>query len=194
MWPIILGLCSGWFGGTFRRFPFSIVSNATTVLTLISFLRRQAQFSQFLSTNSSITTSRYFRLIALACTEAMFTTPLAIFSLVINATSAPMEPWISWENTHYNFGRVGQVPAVLWRSDPLIVAGLTLTKWSCVICAFVFFIFFGFASEARRNYSSALTKLFLTCGLKKPATTINEKSRYANDCPLVVFSLIARQA
>jgi hypothetical protein len=157
------------------------------VLTLISFLRRQAQFSQFLSGNSSLTASRYFRLIALACTEVMCTTPLAIFSMVINATSAPIEPWISWENTHYNFSRVGQVPAVLWRSDNMIVVGLTLTKWSSVICAFIFFIFFGFATEARKNYSIAFTKLLLVCRLKKPATTINEKSRCAIDSRLLLF-------
>lgn len=153
-------------------------SDNTAVLTLVSFLRRQAQFSQLFSANSSLTASRYFRLIALASTEVMFTTPLAVFSLVINATSAPIEPWISWENTHYDFSRVGQVPAVLWRSDHLIVAGLTLTKWSSVICAFTFFIFFGFATEARKNYSSAFFKLLLICRLKKPTTTINEKSRY----------------
>ena len=161
-------------------FETRALTSPPTVLTLISFIRRQAQFSQFLSANSSLTTSRYFRLIALACTEVMFTTPLAIFSMVINATSAPIEPWISWENTHYHFSRVGQVPAVIWRSDNLVVVGLTLTKWSSVICAFIFFIFFGFATEARRNYSSAFTKLLLICRLKKQASTLDEKSRYGN--------------
>lgn len=155
------------------------------VLTLVSFLRRQAQFNQFLSTNSSLTASRYFRLIALACTEVMCITPLAVFSMVINATSAPIEPWISWENTHYHFSRVGQVPAVIWRSDYLILVGLTLTKWSCVICAFIFFIFFGFATEARKNYTSAFTGLLLACRLRRLATTIDEKSGYGNSWPLL---------
>lgn len=169
-------------------------SNTTTVLTLVSFVRRQAQFSQFFSANSSLTASRYFRLIALACTEVMCTTPLAIFSMVINLTSAPIEPWISWENTHYHFSRVGQVPAVIWRSNNLVVAGLTLTKWSSVVCAFTFFTFFGFATEARKNYSSAFTKLLIICRFKKPATSIDEKIGYANDWvsllrfPLMVFS------
>jgi len=126
---------------------------------------------------------------ALACTEILCTAPLAIFSMVINATAAPIAPWVSWEDTHYDFGRVGQVPAVIWQRNHLIVAGLTLTKWSGVVCAFIFFFFFGFAAEARRHYSSVLTKFLLTCRLKKPASS-NEKSGYVNDSSsLLVFPL-----
>lgn len=152
------------------------VSDAALALTLVSFLRRQAQFSQFLSANSSLTSSRYFRLMALACTEMMCTTPLAVFSIILNATAVSVLPWPGWEAVHYDFGRVGQVPAVLWRSNHLLVAGYTLTKWSSVICALLFFIFFGFASEARKQYSSAFSKLLRVCRLKKPTSPVNEKS------------------
>ena len=113
---------------------------------------------------------------ALACTEILCTTPLAILSIVVNATAAPVAPWVSWEETHYGFDRVGQVPAVVWRSNHAIVLGLSLTKWSSVVCAFIFFLFFGFAAEARKHYSSAFTKLLLVCRLKKPASPHAEKS------------------
>ena len=170
-----------------------LIYGAILVLTLISFIRRQAQFSQFLSTNSSLTASRYFRLMALACTEILCTTPLAIFQITLNATAAPIMPWVSWEDTHYGFDRVGQIPAVIWRGSHLVVAGLTLTKWSSVICAFIFFIFFGFAAEARRHYSGAFIKLLLVCRLKKPASSIDEKSGYVNDSSsLIVSPLIIR--
>ena len=153
-----------------------MVFDVTLVLTLLSFVRRQAQFSQFLSAQSSLTASRYFRLMALACTEILCTTPLAVFSIVINATAAPVAPWVSWDETHYDFGRVGQVPAVIWRRNHLIVAGLSLSKWSSVFCAFIFFIFFGFGAEARKHYSSAFTKLLLVFGPKKPTPPLTEKS------------------
>ena len=113
---------------------------------------------------------------ALACTEMLCTTPLALFSIVLNATAAPVVPWVSWEETHYDFDRVGEIPAVIWRSSHPLVVGYTLTKWSSVICAFIFFIFFGFAAEARKHYSSAFIKLLLVCRLKKPAPSLNEKS------------------
>ena len=153
---------------------------SVVVLTLVSFVRRQAQFSQFLSAGSSLTTSRYFRLMALACTEMMCTTPLAIFSITINVTAAPVIPWLSWEDTHYNFDRVGQIPALIWRTNHLLVAGYTLTKWSSVICAFLFFVFFGFASEARKYYSSAFIKILHACGFRKPVSAVNEKSGYVD--------------
>ena len=159
----------------------NMVSDTISVLTLISFVRRQAQFSQFLSANSSLTASRYFRLMALACTEILCTTPLAILVIVLNATAAPIMPWISWEDTHYDFSRVGQIPAAIWRSSNLLVAGYTLTKWSSVICAFIFIIFFGFAAEARKHYSNALTKLLPVRRLKTPVSSINEKFGYAID-------------
>ena len=173
------------------------VSDAATVLTLISFVRRHAQFSQFLSANSSLTAGRYFRLMALACTEMLCTTPLAVFSIILNATGAPVVPWVSWEDTHYDFDRVGQVPAVIWRSNHLLVIGYTLTKWSSVFCAFIFFIFFGFGAEARKHYSSAFSKLLLVCRLKKPASPLTEKSGSVNNyLPLTVLSFltIIRQA
>ena len=160
----------------FSGFDSYAVSDVIVVLTLISFLRRHTQFTQFLSANSSLTASRYFRLMALACTEILCTTPLAVFSMIINATAGPIAPWVSWEETHYDFDRVGQVPAVIWRSNHLIVLGLSLTKWSSVVCAFIFFIFFGFAAEARKHYSRAFTKLLLVCRLKKPASPLTEKS------------------
>jgi len=169
-------------------FSLNPVSNTGSVLTLISFVRRQAQFGQFLSGNSTLSASRYFRLMALACTEVLFTIPMAIFSIVLNTTNAPIMPWISWEDTHYNFGRVGQVPAVLWRSNPRVAVAYILTKWSCVICAFIFFIFFGLAPEARRHYSTTLNRLLLVCRLKKPASPTNEKSGYVNDCSLLPLS------
>jgi len=159
----------------------NMVPDMGLVLTLISFVRRQAQFSQFLSGNSTLSTGRYFRLMALACTEVLLTTPLAIFSISLNVANGTA-PWISWEDTHYDFGRIGQVPAVIWRSNPRIAAGYILTQWSCVICAFIFFIFFGFAAEARRHYSSAFNRLLLVCRLKKAAPSTNEKSGYVNGC------------
>ena len=180
--PSLSGFVRGASAVRFSSTYLNVVSNITLVLTLTSFVRRQAQFSQFLSSNSSLTTSRYFRLMALACTEMLCTIPLAVLEIVLNATAAPVMPWTSWEDTHYHFSRVGQIPAVLWRSNHLVVVGYTLTRWSCVICAFLFFIFFGFATEARKYYSKTFTKVLLACCLKKPASTTSEKPGYVNKC------------
>jgi pheromone a factor receptor len=97
--------------------------------------------------------ARYFRLMALAMSEILFTTPLAVFTLYLNTALSPIGPWKSWEDTHFGYERVRQIPAFLWRSDRTHVISLEFTRWVAPLCALVFFAFFGFADEARKNYS-----------------------------------------
>lgn len=128
------------------------------VLSLRAFARRRLQFNQFMNSNtSSLTMGRYFRLMALAMSDILFTTPLAIFTIWLNASSGPPSPWISWEDTHYNYSRVDLFPALLWRSQPSVAMMMEFTRWVTPLCAYVFFAFFGFADEAKKNYF----KLFL---------------------------------
>ncbi|TFY78496.1 hypothetical protein EWM64_g5516 [Hericium alpestre] len=139
MWPVVLGS----------------ISLVYCALSLRAFARRRAEFSEFLSSNKTMTVSRYFRLMALATTEMCCTVPLAIFVIVLNVTGGPMEPWISWENVHFAFSRVDQIPAVLWRIDHMVVVSIELSRWLLPVCALLFFGFFGFAAEARRHYRMA---------------------------------------
>ena len=137
------------------------IFHTVIVLSLREFSARRAQFSQFLSLNKSLTISRYFRLMALAMTDIVFTTPLAIFIIWLNATATPIGPWISWEDTHFGYSRVDQVPSVIWHMNHLVVISMELTRWLTPLCAFIFFGFFGFADEAQRHYRwlfGALTK------------------------------------
>ncbi|TRM58341.1 pheromone A receptor-domain-containing protein [Schizophyllum amplum] len=139
MWPVLVGF----------------VSAIYSVLTLVHFNRHRLQFSQFLHSNSTLSVSRYLRLMALALTEIMCTTPMGIFVIILNAKATPVSPYVSWEATHWGYSRVDQVPAILWRSDRLLVASYELTRWSSPAIGFIFFFYFGFAQEARRNYAAA---------------------------------------
>ncbi|KAH7911855.1 pheromone A receptor-domain-containing protein [Hygrophoropsis aurantiaca] len=151
-WPIIIGLISAGYCG----------------LSLRAFYTRRAQFNQFLASNTSLNASRYFRLMALAMTEILCTIPLAAFMIWLNTAAQPVEPWISWADTHGDFSRVGQYPSLLWTRDYLLVVAMQLTRWFVVICAFVFFGFFGFAAEARKNYRAAFWAVAKLFG-RKPA-------------------------
>ncbi|OAX32935.1 STE3-domain-containing protein [Rhizopogon vinicolor AM-OR11-026] len=146
-WPIIIGL----------------VSSVYCALSLRAFYRRRVQFNQFLASNTSLSASRYFRLMALAMTEILCTIPLASFMIWLNSAAQPVQPWVSWEYVHYDFSRVVQYPSILWTRNFLLVLAIQLTRWFVVICAFIFFAFFGFAAEARKNYGIAfwsVAKLF----------------------------------
>ncbi|KAJ7278694.1 pheromone A receptor-domain-containing protein [Mycena rebaudengoi] len=147
---------------------FGLVSATYALLTLRAFLQR-AQFATLLTNNSALTPNRYFRLMALASLELLFNIPLSSYGLYLSASREPINPWVSWANTHADFGFVGQVPAILWRSDPHTRATVELSRWAGVICALVFFAFFGFAAEARKHYALAFWAVAKRLGFTPPA-------------------------
>ncbi|THU76386.1 STE3-like pheromone receptor [Dendrothele bispora CBS 962.96] len=134
-WPIALGCAS---------FVYS-------ALNLRNFYRQRLQFAQF-SSLSAMNTSRYLRLMILSMVDMMFTVPLGIFIIYSGTKGVPLQPWISWEDTHFDFGQVHFFPALLWRFKPSYRIAVELTRWSSVFCAFLFFALFGFASEAKKHY------------------------------------------
>jgi pheromone a factor receptor len=127
-----------------------------SVRTIFIFRRRQAQFNELLSSNSNLNSNRYFRLMCLAAIEVICTVPLSIYEIYLNVTLGVISPWISWANTHAEFSRVDQIPAILWRNNPVLASSLELSRWLVVVCGFVFFAFFGFADEAQKHYRLAL--------------------------------------
>jgi hypothetical protein len=132
--------------------------------------------------------TRYFRLMALAMSEIIFTTPLAIFTMYLNTALSPIGPWISWADTHYEYFRVRQIPAILWRSDRTHVIALEFTRWVAPLCALLFFAFFGFAHEARKNYSRLFFWIFRPFGSQSQG----EKLRSTKDTASIGFALLLR--
>ncbi|TFK95865.1 putative fungal pheromoneG-protein-coupled receptor [Pterulicium gracile] len=160
MWPVIFG----------------VVSAVYCVLSLLAFRRRQLDLQQFMHTNKSMTINRYLRLMALASVETICTTPLAIFVIVLNSTTMPVQSWVSWEDTHFNFSRVAQIPSVMWRTNHLLVVSLQLSRWAPILCAFVFFMFFGFAEESRKNYAALFRSIARYIGLSRFHSTMQSKN------------------
>lgn len=115
-------------------------------------MKRRAQFNEFVTSTTSLTISRYFRLMALATVEILCTTPIAAYGIYLNATLSPIQPWKGLADAHYNYSHIGHYPSVVWRSNHYNAIAMELTRWSLVFCALVFFGFFGFADEARKNY------------------------------------------
>ncbi|KAK0460303.1 pheromone A receptor-domain-containing protein [Armillaria novae-zelandiae] len=130
------------------------VSSIFCLFTIRSFLRRRLQFNQFLSSNSSLTANRYFRLMALASIELLVNIPVSTYGLYININRTEIHPWVSWANTHYGWYIIDKYPALLWRMNPYTVVAVELSRWSTVFVAFVFFAFFGFSDEARKHYKA----------------------------------------
>ena len=161
------------FGTLTRRCPFP-------VLTLRAFMIRRAQFSQFVSLNSSLTMNRYFRLMCLAMAEICFTIPISTYGLYLNITSKPIYPWRSWSDIHSGWYTIDVYPANLFRLNQTAVVTLELSRWSLVLCAFTFFAFFGFADEARKNYKYFCTEIAKRVELFDGSTnrSTTEKARF----------------
>ncbi|KAI9462940.1 pheromone A receptor-domain-containing protein [Russula earlei] len=121
-------------------------------------------FKEVITFNGGLNRGRYLRLIALSSVEILGTIPLGTYFIVSNAKMG-VTPWISWDDTHSNYSRVVQIAAFIWKSDPATVVSIELYRWLLVLCAFIFFAFFGFAVEARRHYRLAFTSLASCIGL-----------------------------
>nr|BAE47138.1 RCB1 [Pholiota nameko] len=145
----------------------SAVSACYCILTLRAFMRRRAQFSQLISSTASLSINRYFRLMCLATCEIIFTVPLSSYGLYLNITTKPIYRWISWSDTHFDWYTIGAFPAILWRSNSLVVIPLELNRWSIILCALVFFAFFGFAGEARKHYLIVLRAIVNRLGVSR---------------------------
>lgn len=129
--------------------------SAGLAMTVRIFWKRRVQFAEVLSKNSSLTVSRYLRLIVLCCVEMACTVPLGAFSIYINNAGLHIAKWISWSNTHYNFSFVEIFPAETWENRRAFYVSVQMGRWIYPCSAILFFALFGFASEARRNYRIA---------------------------------------
>lgn len=119
-------------------------------LALHNFVRRRLTFALHLDqSNSAMTTNRYLRLIAMALTEMVLGISLTAFNLFSNV-SLGLRPWISWENVHSNFSRVGLFPTSTL--PPQLVTNMMIVWWTLPASSIIFFAFFGFGEEPLNEY------------------------------------------
>lgn len=161
-WPIVIGLISTAYAcEAFLRLSFINLSLTLIwyylVTTIWLVYRHRRNFNSLIKDSHNLNSSRYIRLMCLGGTEIL-TVPLASWALAVTIQGG-VSPWISWADTHSDFGRVDLVPAVLWRSSSLGVMNYEMYRWFLVLCAFVFFGFFGFADEAIKNYRLVYTSV-----------------------------------
>jgi pheromone a factor receptor len=142
-----------------------LFSATYAILTIIAFYKNGSQFNAILSSNGGdITSNRFIRLMCLASFEVLFNIPIALYFISLQA-QVPLNPYISWDNVHFNFSDVQEIPSIIWRSNYSEEIAEELSRWSVVFCAFGFFMFFGFADEARKNYRYAFQSVAKRVGL-----------------------------
>lgn len=133
-------------------------------------------FDAIQSQNKLLTANRYLRLQGMAIADLLVSVPISLFSLIFNAAYNPMNPWISWADTHADFFRVQQWPSLWWRQSNVLGVTIELNRWMPIVAAIVYFGFFGFAQEARKNYRSALDSVGRVTGIEKLLPTFKSSS------------------
>ncbi|KAJ1300850.1 hypothetical protein OPQ81_002490 [Rhizoctonia solani] len=136
MWPILIGFVSLFY----------------SFFTIGELVHRRRQFSTTLSAaHSGLNASQYFRLMALAATDLLFSLPMSLFVLITNLKNIQI-PWISWADTHQNFWTVKFMTWQYVEFFPPFMTLLQIFRWSPPAMAIVFFIYFGVAGEATADY------------------------------------------
>jgi len=152
-----------------------IITMVYCVLNMRIFWRSSRMFNGMLGSNKNSNQSRYNRLIALSASQIFTTLPVSLFGLYLDTHILTVNPWISWDNTHSDYSFVGQYPSIMWRADPVSGVIFELQRWIPVLAAFLFFVFFGFAEEARKHYRKAYS--FASSSLHLPDFSSSSKSK-----------------
>ncbi|KAG9227017.1 hypothetical protein CCMSSC00406_0008989 [Pleurotus cornucopiae] len=132
--PLLIGLASGVYG----------------VLNVRVLYSRQSELKRLLSAgNITIDFSEYYRLFCLGTIDAIFTIPLATWTMYTLMTHTPFRPWI-WADVKLNYNSIWLLPRPYWESYSSVQ--FKVGQWFNVLCALVFFAFFGCSKEARARY------------------------------------------
>ena len=138
-WPIPIGLASAVFA----------------FLALRGALDRTRDLKLLQIVEPDLSTSCYYRLMALAAANILFTIPLAIYMIATNLSEG-LYPYRGFADLHSNFGRVESMAAIAWRQNATAVSLINFRIWTPIACALLFFAIFGFTAEARAQYQRVL--------------------------------------
>ncbi|KAG8809402.1 a-factor receptor, partial [Serendipita sp. 399] len=164
----ILILCWPWV--------ISCISMIYTILTVRAFLRRRSTFNELLrSQGTGLNVHRYIRLMALASTEVLFVFPMTLTLFIRNITVGKPLPYRSWAYVHSNFGRIQYISRFFLTRSKETVILFEISRWCMPFSAILFFLFFGLASEARKQYKRTWNSLMRQLGITSPSLIFVDK-------------------
>lgn len=131
----------------------SLVSSGYVICAIYHFIRYRKEFNSFLgSSTSTFTSDRYKRLMLFSSFETLLILPLSVYELYMATYLSPVQPYISWADTHSDWNRVDLHPLIFMKVVPRIWINLTLVSWSIPFAGVAFFGFFGLGERQRTAY------------------------------------------
>ncbi|KAF8890818.1 GPCR fungal pheromone mating factor [Gymnopilus junonius] len=130
---------------------FSLGSFVLSALAFRNFWIRRITFARHLQSNSALTPSRYFRLMAMSLVQMFWGIAVTAFNMWFTMRDG-LRPWISFSDVHFNFSRVVVFPTIFIPQQDLLFT--YLLWWAVPVSTFLFFIFFAFGRDAMKEYSA----------------------------------------
>jgi pheromone a factor receptor len=159
-------------------------------LSIRAFLKTRQQFKQVLSnSNSGINMSRYFRLMALASTDIVFSLPFSLYLLVSNLQNK-QDAWVSWDVTHAKFSIPTILPMIILKTFPSSYKVMMINIWVLPAGGFLFFIYFGLGGEALSAYKDIFFKLVAPCGIRPKSQRPVQRAEWYVTCLSMIQQLL----
>ncbi|RPD76936.1 STE3-domain-containing protein [Lentinus tigrinus ALCF2SS1-7] len=120
-------------------------------LAFFHFFRRRATFARHLAaSNTGLTPSRYFRLMAMSLALMIWNLVVFALTLAFNYRRG-LRPWTNWADVHSNWLNINRFPVFLIPSDTL--RWTYFLWWTIPVTAYMFFAFFAFGRDALIEYA-----------------------------------------
>ncbi|PVG02693.1 STE3-domain-containing protein [Serendipita vermifera] len=153
IWPSVISIISAIYGG----------------IALYRFIKLNKSVSTLLSSKSSdLNKNKYIRLMCLCCIDLIFSIPYHLYVVIDNATNRPVDPWVSWEVTQFDWYRVDFYRRVIIDMSSYIRTSMILIMVSTSTICLIFFLLFGLTQEVFNTYKDMFYFCLKPFGVKRP--------------------------
>jgi hypothetical protein len=126
---------------------------------------------------SDLSPDRYFRLMCFSACEIVIILPLSLLVLLSQALTQSIFPWISWDDTHSDWNRFDQIPAILFDVNDRSYFSFAATLWVIPFLSYIFFVIFGVGRQQINQYRRWIYALLKPFGVEPPPPKPHDPSK-----------------
>ncbi|KAG8836967.1 a-factor receptor [Serendipita sp. 400] len=151
---------------------FCIIAFVFAILTFITCRRYQKEVTNMFNLSKKHSANEYRRLFLLTGVLVFIHFPFTFWVVVVNAVKYDVDPWISWDDTHFDYMRIEYWSRSVVESIDGMAAGWSVSYWAVGLTGYFYFLCYGTGSESLRQYKQAISYVLRHLGFKsKPSTT-----------------------
>ncbi|KAL5486162.1 STE3_3 [Sanghuangporus weigelae] len=165
--PLYVTLYEGWF------IVFGTLCPIYGIFIFRALIRRRNALREVSLVDPDISLEKFRRVIALGCTQCLFTLPCVLYVVIMNVKDG-LNPWKGLADAHYKFSAIWQVPLpMLTEANNRIIQW---NGWVTVFVAIVFFLFFGSSIAMWKSYMKGISSFASRLGIALPSKLTRSSS------------------